>query len=244
MKSHLAKVSLALLCTAFLLGCQEQGSSPAGPEGRGPQFAKKDCVADPTHPGCKDDGGDPEQVTMDLADGMLAMDFDVGVSKDTRDLFKVSNHDFTKPTITMNFTDPGTCVGFAGTNGGTIPVSGDGTFELLVLQLTQDAADAKVVMEIDKTGLTVGGATTGGHLLLVQYDDELLGTTRIELGGPFQEVPPVTVKWTQPSVGQDVFEFTGSVVVWDAGGGIKNQSVIQCPGVGLEPNKVVATVNR
>ena len=38
MKAHLAKVSLALLSAAFLLGCQEQGSEPVGPEG--PQFDK------------------------------------------------------------------------------------------------------------------------------------------------------------------------------------------------------------
>ena len=33
MKAHLTKVSLALLSTVFLLGCQEQGSGPVGPEG-------------------------------------------------------------------------------------------------------------------------------------------------------------------------------------------------------------------
>ena len=33
MKAHLTKVSLALLSAAFLLGCQEQGSEPVGPEG-------------------------------------------------------------------------------------------------------------------------------------------------------------------------------------------------------------------
>ena len=33
MKAHLAKVSLALLSAGFLLGCQEQGSGPVGPEG-------------------------------------------------------------------------------------------------------------------------------------------------------------------------------------------------------------------
>ena len=41
MKAHLAKVSLALLSTVFLLGCQEQGSEPVGPEG--PQFNKPDA---------------------------------------------------------------------------------------------------------------------------------------------------------------------------------------------------------
>ncbi len=39
MKSHLAKVSLAVLATVFLLGCQEQGSGPVGP---GPEFHHRD----------------------------------------------------------------------------------------------------------------------------------------------------------------------------------------------------------
>ena len=42
MKAHLAKVSLALLSAAFLLGCQEQGSEAVGPEG--PRFDKPDNV--------------------------------------------------------------------------------------------------------------------------------------------------------------------------------------------------------
>ncbi len=41
MKAHLTKVSLALLSTVFLLGCQEQGSGPVGPEGLGPEFGHK-----------------------------------------------------------------------------------------------------------------------------------------------------------------------------------------------------------
>ena len=40
MKAHLTKVSLALLSTVFLLGCQDLGSGPVGPEG--PQFDKAD----------------------------------------------------------------------------------------------------------------------------------------------------------------------------------------------------------
>ncbi len=41
MKAHLTKLSLALLSTVFLLGCQEQGSGPVGPEG--PQFHGTAC---------------------------------------------------------------------------------------------------------------------------------------------------------------------------------------------------------
>ena len=57
MKAHLAKVSLALLSTVFLLGCQEQGSSPVGPEG--PQFDKKDSgnCAEPVNGHCHGDEG-------------------------------------------------------------------------------------------------------------------------------------------------------------------------------------------
>ncbi len=51
MKPHLAKLSLALLSTVFLLGCQEQGSEPVGPEG--PQFGAKSCAANPNQGKCK-----------------------------------------------------------------------------------------------------------------------------------------------------------------------------------------------
>ena len=60
MKSHLAKLSLALLSTVFLLGCQEQGSSPVGPEGLGPEFSHKPGKA---HGGNK---GDPQVFDVTL----------------------------------------------------------------------------------------------------------------------------------------------------------------------------------
>ena len=58
MKAHLVKLSLALLSAAFLLGCQEQASSPVEPEGLGPQFGAKKCVRNNNLPGCS--GGDEE----------------------------------------------------------------------------------------------------------------------------------------------------------------------------------------
>ena len=73
MKSHLAKVSLALLSAAFLLGCQEQGSEPVGPEG--PQFNKpgsvnqNDCPVALDKDHCHGDDGDPgTKVTWSVAD--------------------------------------------------------------------------------------------------------------------------------------------------------------------------------
>jgi len=59
MKAHLAKLSLALLSTVFLLACQEQGSDPVGPEGLGPEFVKKGetCDGEDPHPSCPGGGG-------------------------------------------------------------------------------------------------------------------------------------------------------------------------------------------
>ena len=41
MKAHFAKLSLALLSTVFLFGCQERGAGPMGPDGLGPEFTHK-----------------------------------------------------------------------------------------------------------------------------------------------------------------------------------------------------------
>ena len=53
MKPHLTKLSLALLSTVFLLGCQDMGSEPVGPEGLGPEFTHKN--GEHGKPGKEDD---------------------------------------------------------------------------------------------------------------------------------------------------------------------------------------------
>ena len=63
MKAHLAKLSLALLSAAFLLGCQERGSEPVGPGG--PQFNPA------PHDHGKLKGGDKSTVSVELAGGMV-----------------------------------------------------------------------------------------------------------------------------------------------------------------------------
>ena len=224
MKAHLAKVSLALLSTVFLLGCQDMGSEPVGP---GPEFDKPGSVCE-AH--CHDDDAvDPEQAMLTLADGMDATAFPVEVSKDTRKTLKVTNHDFAKPTITMEFAVVvvNACKGFVGTNGGTEP--SDEEFAKLVEQLTEPADAAKVVMSIDKTNLP---GESGRHALIIQYDHEVLQNTYIMLGGW-----PGPVKVEQGPT--DVFTFTGPVVVWDPNNGIKDESVISCPAA-----KVVVTLDR
>ncbi len=79
MKLHLTKVSLALLAAAFLLGCQDQGSEPVGPEGVGPQFAEGggpqsihregSCKGHHRHdPGCDEILGRPEYTVVVTGD--------------------------------------------------------------------------------------------------------------------------------------------------------------------------------
>ncbi len=147
MKSHLAKVSLALLSTAFLLGCQEQGSELVGP---GPEFNKPNsdnCGL--VH--CHDDDEDPQESTVALTGGMQAGAFLVGF-KDSRKTLGVGNHNsLEKPDITMAFGSLGDCKGFKATNGGTLP--DDEEIDDLKLALTESAADAKVTVSIVKASL-------------------------------------------------------------------------------------------
>ena len=251
MKAHLAKVSLALLSAVFLLGCQEQGSEPVGPEGLGPQFAAKKCTADPTLPGCGgDDGddGDPAATTLTLADGMQTpsdpLDDDplpVTVNQDSPKRLNVGNSDFVHD-IQMNFMkpEPGTCVEIKAVNGSVALSAGE--IAKLEAELTEPVTDGSFIMKIDKTSL---GSPSDGNLLLVERDGTFEGPnghTRIMLGSPFDEVDPVKV--TQPDLNVDVFEFTGPVVVWAhgvGGGGVKSNRIIQCGGAG--DNKVTATLN-
>jgi hypothetical protein len=61
MKSSLAKVSLALLSAVFILGCQDLGSGPVGPDGLVPQFDKKESGVcdDPRDGHCHGDDEEP-----------------------------------------------------------------------------------------------------------------------------------------------------------------------------------------
>ena len=74
MKSHLTKISLAVLSTVFLLGCQEQGSGAVGPEG--PQFhgGAGDCNGHHKNDmGCDGGGGDVHvEANLTMTGGMTA----------------------------------------------------------------------------------------------------------------------------------------------------------------------------
>ena len=79
MKAHLTKVSLALLSAAFLLGCQEQGSEPVGPEiqaGRESRKGKGDgsstlaeLIISGGMEGPKDASGEVEEQVVSFGDG-------------------------------------------------------------------------------------------------------------------------------------------------------------------------------
>ena len=61
MKSNLTRVSFALLSAVFILGCQDLGSGPVGPDGLVPQFDKKgtgDCELPGHNVHCHGDDGD------------------------------------------------------------------------------------------------------------------------------------------------------------------------------------------
>ena len=50
MKSHLTKISLALLSAVFLLGCQDLGTGVVESDGLGPAFAPKEGKGKPKPP--------------------------------------------------------------------------------------------------------------------------------------------------------------------------------------------------
>ena len=229
MKAHLTKVSLALLSAAFLLGCQEQGSEPVGPEG--PQFNKPDAEGH-NHDKDDDGGGGPQPATLDLASGMLTTGLDVTVKRDNSTELRVGNTEF-EHAIQMNFTELGECTGVS-----FVPPDDD-EIAALKAELERPVTEGFFVMSIDKTSL----GTTGGHLLLVQIDgtfvDRTTGHTRITLGG--HVAGPVKVV-EGPA---DVFEWTGPVgVSAKTGSGRKSGRAIACPGIGDDPNLVTATLNR
>ncbi len=73
MKSHLTKLSLALLSTVFLLGCQDQGSGPAGPDGLGIQARRSNGKGG----GNGSSGDNPGSLTYSYTfseDGAIAID--------------------------------------------------------------------------------------------------------------------------------------------------------------------------
>jgi len=242
MKTQRAVLPLAFLSAAFMLGCQDQGLEPVGPEGLAPLFHAghdDDCMThNKNDPGCNGGGGDGGSTlaAVVLTDGMEADLSRLVVERDNDKNLIIGNFD-PDHAITMNFTDLGDCTAVS-----IVPPTDD-QFTDLVAELTDPFNPATFRMAIVRSSL----GEPGKHRLTVgregTFDDPNTGVTRIQLGGPHGG--PVTVVENPP--GSGVFTFTGPVVVWahgvDGGGGRKSNRIIQCAGTVLEPNKVTATVN-
>ena len=241
MKSHLAKLSLALLSTVFLLGCQEQGSEPVGPEGPGPEFDKPGSVC-AAH--CHDDDAvDPGQSTLKLEFGMETTLLPVSV-KESDTKLTVNNTDFHHEII-MNFRrqdggdydGPRDCTVHLGSTGShdedLIPA--DETFLLAQLKAVVDSGF--FTMQIDKDGLD---SPPSDGLLLVEHDVTFEGST-VSIIIMIQR--PANVQQETP----DIFRFTGPVVVRangvGGGKGKKSRRQIAC-GFEAGDNMVMATINR
>ena len=183
----------------------------------------------------------------------MTMDFVVDLGKDTDTQLRVGGP-FVDP-IQMNFqaaydlANAKLCTVMAGSNEGHDEDLTDSEWEGLRDELTALVNSGGFAMNIDKTGLTMGGSTTTrDHGLGLAHDgtfaDPLTGHTKIQLGSPYSEVAP-TVTWLSRIGDVDMFVFTGQIVVWANGvgrGGRKSNRIIACGGAG--DNTVTATVDR
>ena len=257
MKTHLAKLSLALLSTVFLFGCQEQGSGPVGPEGLGPEFDKPTCEGG-THCNHGDDGGSGSgQGTVDLDVGMVATGLALDMKESGKKLTANSqvSHGGLILNITTNFRKAdGSPYGITDCVGDKLGDElTDDEWAGLLGELTTPWEASDIFIEIDKKGgggLTVGGeATLASHLLLVQRDGtfDSDATTAIKVGRN-EHSNELFVKWISSEGSVDVFEFTGPGVAVNAGDptGGRAARIIVCTfdGPGELGNKVVMTVHR
>ena len=157
MKAHLAKVSLALLSVAFLLGCQEQGAGPVGPEGLGIQ-AKR------TNPGKKPpkDAGPGSDRLVTITGGLLAEGRLVQVDSDNQKKFVISASDF-HGAISLTGTETAgldKCVTTVGTEPALSPK------DLLAL-LTDASRPRKFIMRFDRHD------PSGFNQIQYQWGDQL-----------------------------------------------------------------------
>ena len=214
MKAHLAKVSLALLSTVFLFGCQEQG--PAGPEG--PQFHGTPCEEDhKKDEGCGGGGGGgggKEAVTLDLEGSMEVGELPVTIGNN----LGANNNDFMHD-IEMKFLNPGTCVGEMALMAELESTVEAGHFTMQIYDNSSGGFEGLLLIKRDGTFAdATSGATT------IRMTTNIEGTTITgPLAGPFVWTGPVMV--SADGVGRK---------------GSKGYREMRCSG----PNTVTATINR
>ncbi len=89
MKRYTFAASVALLSAAFMVGCQDQGSGPIGPDGLGPQFHHR-----PGHDkGGGKDGGDDKTALVAFDAPLLSTAQTVGVVSNKNSIYLEAPHD-------------------------------------------------------------------------------------------------------------------------------------------------------
>ena len=226
MKAHLAKVSLALLSAAFLLGCQEQGSEPVGPEGLAPQFAKDKACPDSGHPSCKPAEDDDKTVTVTLSGGMETSDGGLTGVK----VFSDNNKKFS-----MNTGGPGT--------GGTIMTHFPAFVKAdCLVENDTDTDEDKAVVALLKSqldGASINVSDPSFSLFWVQVDRTTEEPDRgndLQVTYELAGVGPVILGWAhrdRAAVSEDpgeTFEFRGGQIrVGEDEGRSKDRIRILCP---------------
>ena len=199
----------ALLGVVLVLGCQDLGTGAVEADGLEPQFAKGGKGKPP---------GGNVSATVTLAGGMEMAGLPL-VGKYDDDTVSLNTNDF-DVKIDMKFSPNQTCTMIVGEDDGS------GVIDHLRPRLaTASPMSGAFFLRIDKTGLEVGKSTQAEkHLLLVEYADEFddhLVQVLIIHGDQFS---PATVEWEASTSSRDVFNFTGSIVVWMHGvGGLKGK---------------------
>ena len=251
MKSHLAKVWLALLSAVFVLGCQDLGTGVEASDGLGPQFTHKDPNKEHGKPGGGGGGGNTEAFELDLVGGMTTTGFDVN---GTGSIFALQSNNFSAG-IDLDFPlyEIGECEIIRGTDGVHHAPTIEREYEerlLDELDLTEVTTErnGRFGMDIDLTGLVPPSptgppvvVTSTSHFLDVNYDNEFGKRTLVALRGG----NGATVRWSRDGP-VDVFELAGPVMVALRGvtgeKGKKSNRTIRCGGVG--DNVVTARVTR
>ncbi len=231
MKSDLTKLSLALLSAVFILGCQDLGTGAVEADGLEPQFAKGGKGKPP---------GGNVSATVTLAGGMEMAPGLPLVGKYDDNTVSLNTNDF-DVKIDMKFSPDQTCTMIVGADDG-------GVMDHLEGQLaTASPTSGAFFLEIDKTGLQVGESTQAEkHLLLVEYAHVFDGHSVQVLIIHGDAFAPAEVAWVTSTASEDVFNFTGQIVVWMHGvGGLKGKRgrrATACDAV--DKNLVTVTVDR
>ena len=263
MKSHLAKVSLALLSAVFVLGCQDMGSGPVAPDDLGPQFAKaiKNCDPEkgPVHRSCKDGdgGGGPTaaDATVVLSDGMTSTAQDVRIQRESdseihfEDVRDGTGASTFESVIALTATrlealadlDDG---GFPGSSGCVVKPANtsEAVMRGLLAKLSDGVQVRFFLLSIDKTAL---GSASKGHGIGSTFTDGTGQLISLMGAGTKKRLLPgvsATVALISGNINGDfTVEFSGGAVsVWDRTGKVKDHVDLVCPNL----DKITAAVIR